>query len=241
VGGPWRDAAQVVPLRPAGAGFHIFLFRRKATLRAFPGVWAFPGGSIDEADRAAAAGVPGAGEAVTAWFREVEAGPLAVNQTAFMTWAAPRFRESLGYVPVDAWHAVDHDPVANAASVVAVRRELAEETGWMLVDGPPPWHLPDHLGYLGRLMTPPHEPVRFESRIFVAFGPPGLRLRCPPGEGDVADWYTPAEALHLPALAMPTRYLLERLNAVAWDDLRRWSRPPADWGRFALHDGRNRC
>ncbi|ATY85990.1 hypothetical protein CVV65_14520 [Kyrpidia spormannii] len=49
---PVRDAATVLPVRPdAGSGFLVYALRRHPKLRAFAGVWAFPGGSVEEQDR----------------------------------------------------------------------------------------------------------------------------------------------------------------------------------------------
>jgi 8-oxo-dGTP pyrophosphatase MutT (NUDIX family) len=45
-----RLAATVILLRPAADGFEIYLQRRSATMKFAPGMYAFPGGSVDPAD-----------------------------------------------------------------------------------------------------------------------------------------------------------------------------------------------
>ncbi len=45
-----RLAATVVLLRPAPSGFEVYVQRRAATMAFAPGMYAFPGGSVDPAD-----------------------------------------------------------------------------------------------------------------------------------------------------------------------------------------------
>ncbi|GIE50404.1 hypothetical protein Ani05nite_39380 [Amorphoplanes nipponensis] len=47
---PARPAATVVLLRPAAAGFEVYVLRRASTM-VFGGVYAFPGGGVDRDDR----------------------------------------------------------------------------------------------------------------------------------------------------------------------------------------------
>nr|BFE67486.1 hypothetical protein GCM10020092_007870 [Actinoplanes digitatis] len=47
---PARPAATVVLLRPADEAFEVYVLRR-ATTMVFGGVYAFPGGGVDAADR----------------------------------------------------------------------------------------------------------------------------------------------------------------------------------------------
>jgi 8-oxo-dGTP pyrophosphatase MutT (NUDIX family) len=228
---PIRDAAQVVPLRARSTGFEVFLFQRRSDLGAFPGVWAFPGGSVDPADRLEAARRPmGMAVTMTRLFTAVERGPLAIAQEPFMAWARPELLSTLGYVPEEPWPAVDDDPVQNLASVLAARREVAEETGWLmpdpLEDGAPKPPAAGALGYIGRLVTPPHERARFNCRFFLAVVPSDAPLTYPPEEGRDSRWVSPAAGLALQPLAPPTRYILERLSSLSWPELARLVRHP---------------
>jgi 8-oxo-dGTP pyrophosphatase MutT (NUDIX family) len=46
-----RLAATVMLLRPAGAGFEVYLLRRNPSMAFASGMYAFPGGSVDPGDR----------------------------------------------------------------------------------------------------------------------------------------------------------------------------------------------
>jgi 8-oxo-dGTP pyrophosphatase MutT (NUDIX family) len=225
-----RDAASVVPWQEREGTIWVYMMRRRGSLRAFPGVWAFPGGSVEPQDGAALpAAVPDA-DRLTGWFAHVEASPLQVAQAPFMLWAARRFQQRLGYVPQDAWPAVEADPAGNRAALAAALRELEEETGGP-GDALAPEEAVRRLRYLGRLVTPPHEAVRFNCRFFVweAHG----ALRWPEGEATEARWVEAAEVAARDddafPLALPTRYIIERLAAVGPDRLRRWTDGSALW------------
>lgn len=47
---PSRLAATVMLLRPAAAGFEVYLLRRAASMRFASGMYAFPGGTVDQSD-----------------------------------------------------------------------------------------------------------------------------------------------------------------------------------------------
>lgn len=237
---PMRDAAAVVVWRDEGAALGVYMLKRGSRLAAFPSVWAFPGGSVDAEDRVRRRGDPAPdAQILTAWCARVESGPLAVAQDAFMLWAEPQFRARLGYVPSEPWADVRADPEGNRAALVAAIRELGEETGWWVGARPdvrvsaepraiepsaPEWKdgagsapVPDwgRLAYIGRLITPPHERVRFNCRFFAVESDDGRLLDWPAGEATEARWVRVDEVLAQDAaafpLAMPTRYLLERL------------------------------
>jgi 8-oxo-dGTP pyrophosphatase MutT (NUDIX family) len=208
----WREAAQTVPLRGEGRAWEAFMIRRRAGLRAFPGVWAFPGGSLEPADLEAAAASGLSPDPVLRWFQEVEQGPLLINQTAFVAWAGPRLADTAGVQ----WPALTDWPLASLASIWTAVRELREETGFALPERDA-WR---RLGYVGRLSTPPAAPARFHSRFFLLRVPPGAVLLPPEAEAQEGEWLAPEDVLtrDLP-LAPPTRYLLERLRAWTAEEL----------------------
>jgi 8-oxo-dGTP pyrophosphatase MutT (NUDIX family) len=218
-----RDAASVVPCRVRNGTIWVYMMRRRGSLKAFPGVWAFPGGSVEAEDQSAPLpSVPDA-ERLTAWFADVETSPLQVAQAPFMAWAAPWFVRRLGYVPHDTWPAVDADPAANRAAVAAALRELTEETGGQAERTSS--EAAHGLRYLGRLVTPPHERVRFNCRFFVweASG----TLHWPEAEATEGRWVETADVAarddDLFPMALPTRYIIERLAAVGPAGLSRWT------------------
>ncbi len=91
---------------------------------------------------------------------------------------------------------------------VAAARELEEETGLTL--GTPPDL--SGLDYLGRAITPPIRPVRFNARFFVVNEAAVSGTLAGSGELEDLRWYDIAEAMALD-LARPTRIVLELLQA----------------------------
>ena len=89
-----RQAATVILLRGGGGALEVLLLRRNPEARFMGGAWVFPGGAVDPADGAAAAG-PGADAAHrAAAIREVaeEAGLALPDPAAlipFSRWITP--------------------------------------------------------------------------------------------------------------------------------------------------------
>ncbi len=94
------------------------------------------------------------------------------------------------------------------ALAVAAARELEEETGLSL--GRPP--ALDGLDYLGRLITPPDSPIRFDARFFVVDAAAVSGALAGSGELTGLRWYGVEEALAL-ELARPTRAVVGLLQA----------------------------
>ena len=90
---------------------------------------------------------------------------------------------------------------------VAAARELEEETGLTL--GTPP-NLAG-FDYLGRAITPPVQPVRFNARFFVVDASLVSGTLAGSGELEGLRWYAMAEALALD-LARPTRMVIGLLQ-----------------------------
>jgi 8-oxo-dGTP pyrophosphatase MutT (NUDIX family) len=93
------------------------------------------------------------------------------------------------------------------AIVMAAARELEEETGLSL--GSPP--ALDALDYLGRAVTPPVRPIRFNARFFVV--PAAAVSGALAGSGELEDlqWWELEAALALD-LAVPTRAVIGLLQ-----------------------------
>ena len=115
------------------------------------------------------------------------------------------------------------------ALAVAAARELEEETGLSL--GAPPGL--DGLDYLGRAVTPPDSPIRFNARFFVVTAAAVTGVLAGSGELEDLRWFAVEEALALD-LARPTRAVISLLQA--------WlAMSPADrTGRTAVPALRNR-
>jgi 8-oxo-dGTP pyrophosphatase MutT (NUDIX family) len=198
---PARPAATVVLLRPADAGFEVYVLRRAASMAAFGGVYAFPGGGVDPADRpetlgddwADRLGVPQeqAKAVVGAAARELfeEAGVLLAGPDG-----------AIGDLSGDDWEA---DRLAVQERTLAMT-ELLEQRGLRLRD--------DLLLPWARWITPEFEPRRFDTWFFVALLPAGQTARDVSGEADRTAWVSPAGADGLTMLP-PTRSMLEDLRA----------------------------
>jgi len=88
-----RQAATVIVLRGGDADLEVLLLRRNPAARFMGGAWVFPGGAVDAADGAAAAGTADAAHRAAA-LREVEeeAGlrlPDAAALIPFSRWITP--------------------------------------------------------------------------------------------------------------------------------------------------------
>ena len=94
------------------------------------------------------------------------------------------------------------------ALAVAAARELEEETGLSL--GTPP--ALGEFDYLGRAITPPDSPVRFNARFFTVAADAVAGELAGSGELEGLRWYGVAEALALD-LARPTRAVIGLLQA----------------------------
>ncbi len=120
---------------------------------------------------------------------------------AIATVAAPMPPHVLAMLEKSAKPALAH------ALGIAAARELEEETGLTL--GTPPDL--SGLDYLGRAITPPIQPIRFNARFFVVDAAAVSGTLAGSGELEDLRWYGIAEALSLD-LARPTRVVLEMLQ-----------------------------
>src|SRR5437588_1916918 len=194
-----RDAATVILLRQAAAGFEAFLLRRTAELEFAPGAYVFPGGSVDASDADPGIGWAGPDPADFAALLDV---PQARARALVCAAVRETFEES-GVLLAGASHddlisdsaalAADrHALLAGAASLAEVlgRRGLVLRTDLLT-----PW---------ARWITPEASPRRFDTWFFAAALPPGqAATAAPEGFGDHADpgesesgaWLRPASAL----------------------------------------------
>ena len=93
------------------------------------------------------------------------------------------------------------------AIVMAAARELEEETGLSL--GSPP--ALDGLDYIGRAVTPPVRPIRFNARFFVVPREAVSGTLAGSGELENLEWWDLEKALALD-LAVPTRAMIGLLQ-----------------------------
>jgi 8-oxo-dGTP pyrophosphatase MutT (NUDIX family) len=199
---PVRAAATVVLLRPQAHTFQAYVLRRASTM-AFGGVYAFPGGGVDDTDRPelvkqdwpARLGVAGASAVVGAAARELfeEAGVLLAGRR-------DELDHTVGDVSGPEWEA---DRTAVAGRVLTMT-ELLDKHGLRLRD--------DLLFPWARWITPEFEPKRYDTWFFVALLPQAQTARDVSGEADRTAWVNPAAAAELVMLP-PTRSMLDDLSA----------------------------
>ncbi|MEV4544943.1 NUDIX hydrolase [Micromonospora echinaurantiaca] len=185
-----RVAATVLLLRPADAGFEVYLIRRVAAM-AFGGMYAFPGGGVDPSDSQAHPGW--AGPAPARWGERLGLAPAAaqavvcaaareVFEEAGVLLAGPDPATVVGDVSGDDWEAAR---VALEQRRVGFADLLAERRLTLRADLLLPW---------SRWITPEFEPRRFDTYFFVALLPEGQRTRDVSGEADRTLWARPADA-----------------------------------------------
>jgi 8-oxo-dGTP pyrophosphatase MutT (NUDIX family) len=200
---PTRPAATVVLLRPEDQRFQLYVLKRAATM-VFGGLYAFPGGGVDQSDRpetirpdwADRLGVPDeqARAIVGAAARELfeEAGVLLAGPVE-------QPDRTVADVHTDDWEADRADVAARKLTMT----ELLARRGLRLRD--------DLLLPWDRWITPEFEPKRFDTWFFVALLPEGQTARDVSGESEVATWASPEAAEELPMLP-PTRSTVDSLR-----------------------------
>lgn len=209
---PARDSATVVVLRDApDHGVEAYLLRRLASMSFAPGMYVFPGGSVDPGDLAA--DVPWSGPPASQWSAALSADDALAQ--ALVCAAVRETFEECGVLlagPDDrATAAVDDSWAADTTALqtgqltlpqLLVRRALV-----LRADLLRPW---------AHWVTPEFEPKRFDTRFFVAALPTGQAPHHFAGESDLGEWVRPATALQRQAeeqIAMlpPTAFTLAEL------------------------------
>ena len=171
---PATAAATVVVLRDGAHGPEVLLQRRLPTLPDFGGLWAFPGGKVEPADRAYAAWLlsqapPAVAEDLFAPLGEVgvlESAPagarLAAIREAF---------EETGLLYAEGWTALSVERFQRHREDwrVAIARDATAFEALMSAEGlRPATHA---LHYWSRWLPPLDLPRRFETDFFVALAP----------------------------------------------------------------------
>ena len=200
-----RAAATVVLLRDGRGGVEAYLQRRPMGMGFAGGLWVFPGGRVDEADRDPAVEASWAGPSPAAWAERLG---LEVDQARGQVVAACReVLEEAGLLlatpsPAEAeLAAARRDLLAGSASFV----ELLAGLGVRLDAA--------RLRYWAWWLTPEAEPRRYDTRFFLAGLPADAAVTAHLAEAERERWLPPAVAAadqDLPMLP-PTRYTLRDL------------------------------
>ncbi|HEX5540522.1 MAG TPA: NUDIX hydrolase [Micromonospora sp.] len=189
---PARVAATVLLLRPAPEqSFEVYVIRRLAAM-VFGGMYAFPGGSVDESD--SQVHLDWAGPLPPRWGERLDLPPgpaqavvcaaaREVFEEAGVLLAGPGTATVVGDVSDNGWESARQELVTRKLGFADL---LAERGLTLRSDLLVPW---------SRWITPEFEPRRFDTYFFVALLPEGQRTRDVSGEADHTMWIRPAEAL----------------------------------------------
>ncbi|MBA2574848.1 MAG: NUDIX hydrolase [Nocardioidaceae bacterium] len=181
-----------IPGSSAEPGIEVYVLRRHARMAFAAGMYAFPGGAVDERDFDE--GLAWAGPSPAEWAQrlaceEFEARGLvcaAVRETFEESGVLLAGAHDDGLVTDTTGADWERDRLALidrslALSDFLVQRALVLRT--------------DLLGAWAHWITPEFEPRRYDTRFFVAVMPAGQRTRDVSGEADRVAWVKPAEAV----------------------------------------------
>lgn len=202
-----RPAATVVMVRDGPGGVEAYLQRRPRTMGFAGGLWVFPGGRIDEADRDRAVDAIWDGPPPAAWANRL--GVTTAQARGFVVAACRETFEEAGVLLVDR----PPDPLA----LQAARRDLlAGERGLAGILARMGVRLDTaRLRYWAWWLTPEGEPRRYDTRFFVAALPPGTTASAEGlAEVEQERWLAPGAAAADQSLLMlpPTRFTLRDLS-----------------------------
>lgn len=201
---PPRDAATVLLLREPAGGLEVFLVRRHAKSGFLGGVFVFPGGTIDDADRAPA--WASRLDAVAADPSRVggKADPVAHHVAAIRE----TFEEAGVLVADGAPEATVRDALRRRLLAGEPFRDLVDEAGFVL--------RPDRLHPHARWVTPRAERRRYDTVFFSVVVDADELAAADFRETTEGHWLRPGEALEREArgeiqLAPPTARTLRLL------------------------------
>ncbi len=189
-----RDAASVVLLRDGPTGLEVLLQRRNVRAGVLGGLYVFPGGKLDPADRD------------EAWLQRLDQPPAVLQTqlaeadtpadtaTALYLAALREMFEEAGVLLAEAdgpaspahWHQRLHDELRAGQSWPAALARLGLRAR---TRGMRPW---------SRWITPRNPPVgtpRFDTRFFLAVLPAGQEARHDDHEAVESLWIAPMQAL----------------------------------------------
>ena len=188
-----RDSATVVLLRDAPAGMEVLLLRRHAQASNMAGIYVFPGGKLDEADRTLGPTEWLDQPAATLHTRLAEPGTDAATATGLHVAALREALEECGLLlaeataadrPLDALRARamlrDGMPFADMLTALQLRLQTRQLAPWSR------WITP---------LSPTVSSRRFDTRFFVALAPAGQTALHDNEETTESVWVAPRTAL----------------------------------------------
>jgi 8-oxo-dGTP pyrophosphatase MutT (NUDIX family) len=200
-----RAAATVVLLRDGPEGLEVYLQRRPVAMGFAGGLWVFPGGRVDDADRDPAVDASWAGPSPAAW-----AGRLGLGVDEARGHVVAGCRETLEEAGL-----LLATPSPGPAATAEARQELlVGEEGFAGVLARLGVRLDTaRLRYWAWWVTPEQEPRRYDTRFFMAGVPAGTSVTAHLAEVEGERWLPPAVAAADQGMPMlpPTRFTLRDL------------------------------
>lgn len=182
---------------------HVLMVRRTPAAVFGGGLWVFPGGRVDPADRSAPDAIQG--------LDQRDKADLDVDHpSSFWVAAVRETLEETGILL-----ATDRSGAWASRDDAAPLREALLEghpLGALLAAGG--WRLPaDRLHYVAQWITPPGPPRRFDARFFLTAAPPHTEADHDDDELVDAAWVRPQEVVDDPAFGLmsPTERMLRSL------------------------------
>lgn len=209
---PAKDSATIAVVRNGAAGLEAFLMRRQASMTFAPGMYVFPGGSVDPADATLTPWIgPEASYFASRFHCSVETAHSLVVAAARETFeetgvllAGPNEHSVVEDVTLyhDARAALEGHEISFAEFLHEHRLKLRA----------------DLLGAWAHWITPRVEPKRFDTRFFVSVLPDGQRIDSVSSEADASAWVPLTEVLQLvhrgeAAMMPPTEVTCRELAA----------------------------
>lgn len=200
------DPSQVVPVRPAATvmlvrdrprgGIEVCMLQRNLASDFVGGAYVFPGGGVDPED-----GEPEVSELCDGLTDSEASAQLDLPRNGLAFWVAA-VRETLEEAGLVMAVRGDGSPLdfADPALVerFAIHRRLVDRRERRLVEICAEEDLRLSLGsmyYVGRWITPPGSPRRYDTRFFLAAAPEGQRAVQDDREVISAEWIAPTSAL----------------------------------------------
>ena len=188
---PAKDSATIAVVRSGEAGLEAFLMRRQASMAFAPGMYVFPGGSVDGADSTPLPWVgPDAAYFASRFNCSVETAHALVVAAARETF------EETGVLLAGR----DEDSVVGDTTIYHDARAALENHELSFAEFLTGHQLSlraDLLGAWAHWITPMFEPRRFDTRFFVALLPEGQRIDSVSGEADTSAWVPLSDVLQL--------------------------------------------
>jgi glyoxylase-like metal-dependent hydrolase (beta-lactamase superfamily II)/8-oxo-dGTP pyrophosphatase MutT (NUDIX family) len=185
-----RPAATLAITRDTSKGLEVLLLQRTWDAVFMPGYWVYPGGALDSADGECGPWLDGHDDGSTSAMLDVESGGAA-----YLVAALRECFEESGILL-----ATDHKGEFLNGGKGEIDREREDvcrgELTMAALCRRHNLRLPlDRLAYLSRWITPPGASRRFDTRFFVAAGPPGQAAVHDGVETIDHVWLSPGQAL----------------------------------------------